>query len=89
MADVLERDQSLREEQDAHLGLREEHADACARRARIEARIETLKRRRSQLERQHDVLECREGGNQVKGLKHEADVLPAQSRAARIWAYAS
>jgi len=53
LADVLEHDQSLREEQDAHLGLREEHADACARRARIEARIETLKRRRSQLERQH------------------------------------
>jgi uncharacterized protein YhaN len=53
LVDVLERDQSLREELDAHRGLREEHADACARRGRIEARIETLKRRRSQLERQH------------------------------------
>jgi uncharacterized protein YhaN len=53
LVDVLERDQMLAEELDAHRGLREEHADACARRGRIEARIETLKRRRSQLERQH------------------------------------
>ncbi len=29
LADVLEHDQSLREEHDAHLGLREEHADAA------------------------------------------------------------
>jgi len=53
LVDILEHDQSLREELQAQRGLREEHADASVRRARIEARIETLKRRRSQLEGQH------------------------------------
>ncbi len=48
LVDALERDQSLSEELDAHRGLREEHAETCARRSRVEARIEALKRRRSQ-----------------------------------------
>ena len=37
LVDVLERDQSLSEELDAHRGLREEHAESCARRSRVEA----------------------------------------------------
>ena len=37
---------------------------------------------RAKLQRQHDVLQRRERGNQMKGLKHEADMLPAQTRAA-------
>jgi uncharacterized protein YhaN len=53
LVDVLERDQLLHEELEAHRGLRDEHVNACARRDRVEARIETLKRRRSQVERQH------------------------------------
>jgi uncharacterized protein YhaN len=60
LIDALEHDQSLCEELTAHRGLREEHAAACAQRTRVEARIDTLKRRRSQLERQlagHRLLE--------------------------------
>jgi uncharacterized protein YhaN len=80
LVDVLERDQSLREELDAHRGLREEHADACARRARIEARIETLKRRRSQLERQHSGHRLLERvwpyWHQVREIERELEEIP-------------
>jgi uncharacterized protein YhaN len=80
LADVLEHDQSLREEQDAHLGLREEHADASARRARVEARIETLKRRRSQLERQHSGHRLLDRiwpyWHQVREIEHELAEIP-------------
>jgi uncharacterized protein YhaN len=80
LADALERDQSLCEELDAHRGLREEHADVCARRGRVEARIEALKRRRSQLERQHSGHRLLErvwpAWNQVREIEHEIAGIP-------------
>ena len=80
LVDTLERDQSLQEELEAHRGLREEHADACARRARVEARIEALKRRRSQVERQHSGHRLLERvwpyWNQVREIENELDSLP-------------
>jgi uncharacterized protein YhaN len=80
LVDVLERDQSLSEELDAHRGLREEHAESCARRSRVEARIEALKRRRSQMERQHAGHRLLErvwpAWNQVREIEHEIADIP-------------
>jgi uncharacterized protein YhaN len=83
LVDALERDQSLREELEAHRTLREEHADACARRARIEGRIDTLKRRRSQLERQHSGHRLLERvwpyWNEVREIEQELSEIPVLS----------
>jgi uncharacterized protein YhaN len=80
LVDALERDQALREELDAHRGLREEHGAACAHRGRVEARIETLKRRRSQLEQQsagHRLLErVWPHWHQVRELEGELEEIP-------------
>jgi uncharacterized protein YhaN len=80
LVDAFERDQAVREELDAQLGLRDEHADACARRSRIEARIDTLKRRRSQLERQHSAHRLLERvwpyWHQVREIEQELAEIP-------------
>ncbi|HEV7998572.1 MAG TPA: AAA family ATPase [Planctomycetaceae bacterium] len=80
LVDALERDQALREEAEAHRGLREEHADACARRGRVESRIDSLKRRRSQLERQHSGHRLLErvwpAWNQVRTIEEEIADIP-------------
>jgi uncharacterized protein YhaN len=80
LIDALERDQALREELEAHRGQREEHAEACLRRARVEGRIDTLKRRRSQLERQHAGHRLLEHvwpyWNQVRQIEEEMASIP-------------
>jgi uncharacterized protein YhaN len=60
LADLLERDESLREEIAAHDSTRAEHAELCVRRTQVEKRIQTLNRKRGDVERQaaaHRLLE--------------------------------
>ena len=53
LADLLEREQSLREEIAAQHSLREEHAEQCRERNRIQNRIESLQKKQGDVERQH------------------------------------
>jgi uncharacterized protein YhaN len=52
LADLLEREQSLREEIVAQHSLREEHAERCRERNRIENRIESLQKKQADVEQQ-------------------------------------
>ena len=52
LADLLEREQSLREEIAAGHSLREEHAELCRERNRIQERIESLQGKQADVERQ-------------------------------------
>ncbi len=52
LADLLEREQSLREEIGARHSLREEHAELCRERGRIQERIETLQQSQADVARQ-------------------------------------
>ena len=52
LADLLEREQSLREEIAAQHSLREEHAEQCRERNRIQNRIESLQKKQADVEQQ-------------------------------------
>jgi len=83
LVDLLEREQSLRDDLAAHPSLREEHAELSVKRSQIENRIESLKHKQVDCQRQlggHRMLErVWPHWSQVRDLRREIAAIPTVS----------
>jgi energy-coupling factor transporter ATP-binding protein EcfA2 len=83
LADLLEREQSLREEIAAQHSLREEHAEQCRERNRIENRIESLQKKQGDVEQQlagHRLLaRVWPHWSEARDIRQELDSIPEVS----------
>jgi uncharacterized protein YhaN len=84
LADLLERDQTLRDEIVGSHALREEHAERCRERARIEDRIENLQRKQADAAQQlsgHRLLSrVWPHWNEARAIRRELETIPEVSR---------
>lgn len=84
LADLLEREQSLREDIAAGHSIREEHAECCRERSRIQDRIETLQRKETDIALQlsgHRLLaRVWPLWNEARAIRSELQTIPEVSR---------
>jgi len=80
LADLLEREQTLRDEIAARHSLREEHTELCRRRSRIEERIETLQRKQADVDRLHSghrmLARVWPHWSQAREIRRELEAIP-------------
>jgi uncharacterized protein YhaN len=80
LADLLEREQALREDIAARHAFREEHTELCRRRSRIEERIETLQRKQVDVDRQHSghrmLARIWPHWSQAREIRRELEAIP-------------
>jgi uncharacterized protein YhaN len=80
LADLLEREQALRDDIAAQHSLREEHTELCRRRSRIAERIQTLQRKQADADRQqsgHRMLaRVWPHWSQAREIRRELEAIP-------------